>query len=122
MPQGYLGGVKLWVTEAHKTASYTVVAADTGTLFIVDSGTPTFTLPSLATGGGLICWFINVSATVMTVTAPSGKLIMDGSAGATSASNTTATHIIGSALLVFMNDPGTFYHCVNIGGTAILSA
>ncbi len=119
MPQGYLSGLKLWTSEVHKTGSYTVLASDIGTLFIVDSGTPVFTLPSLATAAGFFGFFVNVSTTAMAITAPSGKLIVDGSAGATTGTYGTSSHIIGSACMVFINDAGTFYHLVNVGGTVV---
>ncbi len=117
MPLPYLPGLRLWSTEVHKTASYTVLASDSGSLFIADSGTCVFTLPSLATGGGFVGYFLNVSANAIAVTAPSGKLIVDGSAGATTGTFSTGSHIIGSAFMVFMNDAETFYHLVNVGGT-----
>ncbi len=117
MPLPYLPGVKPWTTEVHKTTSYTVLGSDTGTLFITDSGTCTYTLPSLVLGIGFIGFFINVSASAMVITAPANKLIVDGGATSTTGSYTSASHIIGSACMVFMNDPGTFYHLVNLGGT-----
>ncbi len=119
MPLGYLPGLKPWTTEVHKTASYTVLQADTGTLFIADSGACVFTLPTLvlAGPGGFVGFFINVSASAMTITAPANKLIVDGGATSTSGAYTSAGHIIGSACMVFLNDPGTFYHLVNLGGT-----
>ncbi len=119
MPLGFLPNLRLWTTEVHKTASYTVLASDIGTLFICDSGTVVFTLPSLATAAGFFGYFLNVSANAMAVTAPSGKLIVDGSAGATTGTFSTGSHIIGSACMVFINDPGTFFHLVNVGGTTV---
>ncbi len=123
MPGAYLPALKPWTNEVHKTASYTVLVTDTGTLFIADSGAVTFTLPTLALGGpalgGFTSFFINVSASAMTITAPANKLIVDGGATSTTGAYTSAGHIIGAACMVFLNDLGTFYHLVNIGGTVV---
>ncbi len=119
---GYLPGVKLWTQEVHKTASYTVLASDAGTMFIVDSGAVTFTLPTLALGGGFFGYFVCVSASAMVITAPAGKLILDGSAGATTGTFSTASHIIGSACMVWLNEAGTFYHLVGLGGTVVVTS
>ena len=113
----YLSGLKPWAQEVHKTASYTCLQSDTGTMFILDSGAGVFTLPTLVLGGGFYAFFVNVSATSMAITAPANKLIVDGGATSTTGSYTTAGDIIGSACLVFQNDPGTFFHLVNFGGT-----
>ncbi len=122
MPLGYLPATKPWTQEVHKTASYAVVVADSGTLFITDSGAVTYTLPTLALaigGNPWVAFFINVSASAMIITAPANKFITDGNATGTTATYSNATHIIGSAALVFLNDLDTFFHLVNIGQTTV---
>ena len=115
----YISGLKPWAQEVHKTASYTALQADTGTMFIFDSGTCVLTLPTLILGGGFYCFCINVSANSLTITAPANKLIVDGGATSTSGAYTSAGHIIGSACMVFLNEADTFFHMVNLGGTVV---
>lgn len=107
-----------WTQEVTKSADYTVLNTDNGTLFITGGGANrTFTLPSLANGVGCVFWFYNVQNNNMIITAPSNKLIADGNATGTTATFSTMSHIIGSFAMVFMNDAGTFYHLANLGGT-----
>lgn len=119
---GYNGG--LWNAEVAKTGNYTVVAADTGTLFTtVGNAAPlTFTLPSLAAAGSFVCWFWCTVAQNMIITAPAANsLILDGVSTATSCCYTTASHQIGSFAMVIAGDSGKFY-CFNLGKTAATSA
>ncbi len=113
----FLPGIKLWTQEVHKTASYALLATDSGSLFIVDSGAVTFTLPTLLAVPDFIAYFLNVSASAMAITAPANKLIADGNATGTTGTFSTATHIIGSACMVFLNTAQTFFHLVPFGGT-----
>lgn len=106
--------------EATKSADYTVLNTDAGTIFLAGGGANrTFTLPTLALGGGFWGLFVNPQANNMIITAPANKLIADGNATGTTATYSTASHIIGSAALVWLNDAQTFYHLVNLGGTTV---
>lgn len=74
-----------------KTADYTVLAADNGAWFNTKGagGTVVFTLPAVATSLGLNYRFTAAAAQVMTITAPSGKLVTYNNAAATSVSTGT---------------------------------
>lgn len=112
---------KLWLpTEATKSSDYSVLLADTGTLFLTGGGaTRTFTLPALASGTGAWWLFYNTQNNSMVITAPANKLIADGNLTGTTATYSTASHMIGSCALVWLNDAGTFYMTANLGGTTV---
>lgn len=115
---------KFWnAIESTKSADYTVLGTDVGTMFLTGGGaTRTFTLPTLALGaitGQFWALFYNVQNNNMVITAPANKLIADGNATGTTATFSTASHIIGSFALVWLNDAGTFYHLANMGGTTV---
>lgn len=115
-----LGSYVQWSQEVNKAVDYAVVAADTGTLFTTGGGaTRTFTLPALAAGAGCVFWFFNLQNNNMVITAPAGKLVADGNAAGTTATYSTAAHLIGSFACVAMNAAGTFYYLFNQGGTVV---
>ena len=114
------GGFLPFVAEVNKAADYSVVLADSGTLFTTGGGaTRTFTLPALASGVGGWWGFYNIQNNNMVVTAPSGKLIADGNAAGTTATYSTASHLIGSFCVVWLNAAGTFFMFQNGGGTTV---
>lgn len=107
-----IGGYVPWQQETAKTASYTVLSTDAGTLFTNTgaAGAVTFTLPALAAANVGIGWyFMATAAQNLIITAPANKFIMDGNATATTATYSTASHIIGAFCLVSLNAAGTFY-------------
>ena len=114
---GGAAGGQPWLIEVNKTADYTVLNTDNGTLFTAGGGaTRTFTLPSLVNGVGCTFWFFNPQNNNMVITAPSGKLQIDGNAAATSATYSTGSHLIGAFCMVSMNAAGTFYYFSHIAG------
>lgn len=86
---------------AAKTANYTVVAADCGTLFTNTgaTGAVTFTLPA-ETNTGLWFEFMVTAGQNVTVTAAAGKLVAFNNAAATSITYSTAGELIGSGVRV----------------------
>lgn len=76
------GGSSSTLTIQNKTAAYTVVAGDNGTIINCTSGTFTVSLTAAATlGAGFNCWVWNTSNTtghVITIT-PNGSETVDGS-------------------------------------------
>jgi hypothetical protein len=86
-----------------KGASYTVLVTDSGTIFEAITGAVTFTLPTaaLATATpGLEFDFFNTVDANMAITAPSGLLMTDGNASATTATFSTTSHKIGGGAKV----------------------
>lgn len=115
-----LGAFTPWSQEVNKTAAYTVLNTDSGTLFTTGgAGNITFTLPTLVNGVNCAWWFWNLQNNQMAITAPANKLVADGNATGTTATYSTASHMIGSAAFVCMNAAGTFYYSFNVGGTTV---
>lgn len=83
-----IGGLVPVVT---KTAAYTCTLADSGTFFNTKgaAGTVVFTLPAVATSGGVHYRFIAAANQILTVTAPAGTLVTYNNAAATSVSTGT---------------------------------
>lgn len=108
-------GLEAIIREVAKTADYTVVAADVGTLFTTTgaAGAVNFTLPALAAGLGPF-EFINTANQNMTVTAPANKLVTFNNATATSVAFSTAGNKIGARVRVWCNQAGTFYYMQNL--------
>lgn len=89
--------IKKWNVTA-KTSNYTVVAADSGTIFTNTGagGTVTFTLPTSATAGsGWHCWILVTAAQTVAVTANSGELVTLNNAAATTATWSTSSEKVG---------------------------
>lgn len=115
-----VGGYLPYTGEVNKAVDYTVLPADSGTLFTTGgAATRTFTLPTLLLGVGCVFGFWNLQDNNMVITAPAGKLIADGNAAGTTATYSTASHKIGSLALVSMNAAGTFYYLFNYGATVV---
>lgn len=114
-------GWNIWHRETAKAASYTVVAADAGTLFTTAgaSGAVTFTLPAKAAGLGPFL-FLNVVDQNMVI-ASAGSLddiLADGDLAADTITFSTASRKIGSFAMLWCNAAGTLWHFANLGGTA----
>lgn len=95
-----------------KTADYTVLAADNGTLFTnqAAAGAVVFTLPALAdiTVGWSASFFVETDQSV-TVTAPSGKLVAFNNATRTSIAFSTSSEKIGARIDITVNADATKY-------------
>lgn len=104
-----------WQQEIAKTADYTVVAGDAGTLFTNTgaAGAVVFTLPALAAGLGPFEFLVTANQNV-TVAAPAGKLVTFNNAAATSVAFSTAGQKIGGRVRVWCNAAGTFYYMENL--------
>ena len=102
----------------NKAASYTCLPEDSGTIFTA-SGAATFTLPAVATSAGVYYTFINTSNTDMAITAPSGTLVADGNASATTATFSTSSHKIGGCVQVVCN--GTKWLMISVGNTSAVA-
>jgi hypothetical protein len=101
-----------------KAASYTVLVTDSGTIFTA-SAAATFTLPAVADAEGCYYTFINAANTDMAVTAPSGTLVADGNAGATTATFSTSGHKIGGCVQVVCNK--SKWLMLSVGNTAAVA-
>jgi hypothetical protein len=103
-------------TETSKTMNATTDLS--GTVYIsAAAGVTTVTLPAVAGGAG--CWweFVRSGAGNFVITGPAATLVVDGNAGATTATWGTADHIIGSAAIVYGD--GAKWYIVNSGGTTV---
>ena len=112
--------------EGAKTANYTVVAADAGTLFTTTgaTGAVTFTLPALAAGLGPF-GFLNVVDQNMTVASAAGDdIVALNDASADSLAFSTANQKIGGHLVFFCNAAGTKWYAINrsVGANTITVA
>lgn len=108
---GKLNGSMEFVQEVAKTADYTVVAADSGTLFTNTGAVATvnFTLPTLA--NGLIFGFFVVADQTLTVTSAAGDdMVVPNDASADSVSFGSAGDKIGGMVVVRSNAAGTKWH------------
>lgn len=95
-----------------KTADYTVLAADNGTLFTTQgaAGAVNFTLPALASiTPGWEATFFNEVGQNMVITAPADKLVTFNDATATSITFSTAGELIGAAVRIVANADATKY-------------
>ena len=101
----------------NKTASYTVVAADSGSIFTNagDADDIEYTLPALATG--LHFWFCQDTDNELKVTSPEGNnIVAYNDATATSIAYTTASEQIG-AVVYFFCDGTVWRYLAQAGGT-----
>ncbi len=95
-----------------KTADYTVVAADNGTLFttVGAAGAVNFALPAIAAvAPGWSATFFNEVDQNNTVTAPRGLLVGFNNAARTSIAFSTASEKIGCGVRIVVNPAGTKY-------------
>jgi hypothetical protein len=107
-----------------KTASYTLLPTDSGTLFHTTgaTGAVTFTLPAVATSAGLTYTFMNTVDQNMVVAAPTDTMVADGDATATSATWSTTSHKIGGACTVSCDGAKWFLlSCGNLSAVATIA-
>lgn len=91
-----------------KTAAYTVLASESGSVFTTSGATGAFDFTLPAAEDGLIYWFINAIDGEMVITAPSAIMAGHNDATATTCTWTTASEQIGSANMVFSD--GTYWY------------
>jgi len=113
-----IGNNDPWKAIVQKGSNYTVTVSDNNIHFEMITGTVTFTLPAVGTYGLNYLFTSSVDAN-MVITAPSGKFILDGNAAATTATFSTSSHKIGSALWVRSNGDASKYIGINVGGTVV---
>jgi len=93
-----------------KTADYTVVAADSGTIFTTTGATAAinFTLPAIS-DGPFIFYFVNGADQNLTVTAATADTIVTfNDLAADSLAYSTASEKIGGAIMVFSDGTTLF--------------
>lgn len=96
-PQGWLAGRSQ--RHAIKSADYTVVAADNGTLFMADTGNVNFTLPAIK--AGLTYEFLRTTDHNLVVTSAEGdNIITVNDASADSITFSTASQKIGARVRI----------------------
>lgn len=112
-------GPQPYQTEVAKTASYTVLAADSGTLFTNAgaSGAITFTLPTRA--ANLQYWFYVVAEQNVTISSAAGSdIVAHGNATASNIIFNVPGHRIGAKISVSCNAAGTLWYvdriCQNV--------
>lgn len=105
-----------------KTAAYTVLVEDSGTVFVADhaSTAPNFTLPTIATANkGVFYIFFNIGAAGMVVTSdPADTLVVDNDIAADTLTWSTALHMIGGAVLVVCDGTKWLTMLFNYASTA----
>lgn len=115
--KGFYGGRSLGVSdlalparEVAKTANYTVLPKDNGTLFTNTgaSGAVTFTLPAVA--AKLVYEFYVVADQTVTITATSNVIVTTNNAAGTSVAFSTNNQKIGSHVRLFANEAGTKWY------------
>jgi len=97
--------------ESAKTANYTVLTTDNGTLFTNTgaSGAVVFTLPTLA--AGLVYEFLVTADQSVTVASAAGDdMVVFNDATADSVAFSTSSEKIGGSLLIFSNSAGTKWY------------
>ncbi len=103
-PTGILSGrTKRIVTKA---ANYTVLSADTGTLFHAITGAVTFTLPTRVEG--LVYEFLQTTNNAMIINGGAAHIISANSLTGTSVTFNTASQMIGARAR---------FECANVNGT-----
>lgn len=109
-------GSKITSVVAVKTASYTVKASESGTVFVADAADLVFTLP--ATAAGLVYTFVNaaVSAgTGLSISPAAADNINEGTDNK-DLINSGATDVLGDAVTV-VGDGGTGWFTISKIGT-----
>lgn len=106
-----------WAREIAKTADYTVVEADQGTLFttVGAAGTVIFTLPTIRAGLGPF-EFLNLVDQTMTIASAGSNdnIVWDNDASGDSISFQTASHKLGGRVRVRANAAGTKWYVENL--------
>lgn len=110
--------IQFLLNTVDKAADYTVLVTESGTIFTA-SAAATFTLPAVASATGCYYTFINAANTDMAVTAPSGTLVADGNASATTATFSTSSHKIGGCVQVVCN--GSKWLMMSVGNTSAVA-
>lgn len=91
-----------------KAADYTVLASESGTVFVQTTGDVNFTLPTRE--AGLIYWFISSSNHELMVTSDvTQKMTAFNDAACASVAFTTTAEQIGSGFMVYCDD-GLFWN------------
>lgn len=95
--KGQINHLAFKLNVVAKTASYSVLPSESGTLFTTTgaTGAVTFTLPAIADSEGCCFWFYNTVDQNMVLTGPADKLVVVGDAAADSAAFQTASEKIG---------------------------
>ena len=121
---GQIKNIALTLNTVSKTAAYSVLTSDSGTLFdnTGASGSVTFTLPTVTDAAGCFYLFSVVAdQNVVVASSPADKMIYDNDAAADSLTASTSGHIIGAALLVWSD--GALWHAFAAGnGSAVWTA
>lgn len=107
--QLYSGDIK---REVAKTANYTVVATDVGTLFTnaAASGSVTFTLPAIKPGIGPFKFKGVVDQTLAIASAEGDNIVLVNDAAADSATFSTSSMKIGAGMVIYANTAGTLWY------------
>ena len=103
--------------ETTDSAATTVVAADSGTIFVNKyAGTTTYTMPAVADAKGKVFWFFGAVAQNIVVYGPAASTVYGSAAlGRTF----TGTGAIGIGAMVVCD--GTYYYAFAMGGTWTIS-
>lgn len=98
------------------TGNYTVTAADNGTLFVANAAA-TFTLPTKA--ANLTFGFVQTADANLVISSAGSAddIVADGDAGADTVTFSTASHKIGSAILVTCSPDLTKWLSFNVNAT-----
>ncbi len=94
------------------TTAYTLVASDSGVIFIQNfASATTYTLPSVSTGAGKMFMFLNANTATSTVITSTTALIV-GTTTAGAAKTTLTSVAVGDAAMVYGD--GTNWFWVNL--------
>ena len=97
-----------------KTADYTLLASDSGTVFTTGGATTQveFTLPAVANSDGLVYWFINAKDSEMKLSAPTGTLCGFNDIAANSLAYTTASNQAGCGFMAVCDGTKWYVGCM----------
>lgn len=101
-----------------KTTSYTVLAAESGTIFTTTGATAalTFTLPAIS-DGPFVFYFLSGADVAMTVTAETvDTMVTFNDLAADSVALSTASEIIGGGVMVVCDGTTLFAFQLGVGG------
>jgi hypothetical protein len=101
------------------SASVTVVASDSGVLFVNEyASATTYTLPTVALAKGKMFWFFNVGAGGIVLTGGTTDVMVGlNAAAADTCTFSTGSAMIGASAAVFCD--GTYYFVMVFAGTAV---
>ena len=113
--------------EAAKTANYTIVSADNGTLFTNAAATAAivFTLPLIASSLGFSVEFFVTANQVVSIASNEGtNIVVLNSAAKSSLIFSTGSQLIGSRIRISANAAGTLWYpeVKSVGVTALTVA